>query len=263
MEAKNRWARGVRRRGPAGLARASRRCTPPARSPRTSRWRHPGLDTLDILVLWKGFPTYASTQTIFTILKADWFYLRAERVRAVGSTSALRRRRPRPARARAGGAVGRHRAPGLVQGRPAGRQRQGRRRRVRTRGHGGRGRDRRRCSRSRSSRCRRSSRRPRWPRSPGPCRPACRRGRTRGSTPRSTRCTPPARSAGRTASSTATQQLQADRSAAGLRGVLAAAAAAAAGRVRLGLPGVRAPRAARRAAQLRPGDGARSSPCTS
>ncbi|HEY5858028.1 MAG TPA: DUF5938 domain-containing protein [Aldersonia sp.] len=35
----------------------------------------PGMDTLDILVLWKGFPTYASTQTIFTILKADWFYL--------------------------------------------------------------------------------------------------------------------------------------------------------------------------------------------
>ena len=35
----------------------------------------PGLDTLDILVLWKGFPTYASTQTIFTILKAKWYYL--------------------------------------------------------------------------------------------------------------------------------------------------------------------------------------------
>lgn len=35
----------------------------------------PGLDTLDILVLWKGFPTYASTQTIFTILQADHFYL--------------------------------------------------------------------------------------------------------------------------------------------------------------------------------------------
>lgn len=35
----------------------------------------PGLDTLDILVLWKGFPTYASMQTIFCILKADWFYL--------------------------------------------------------------------------------------------------------------------------------------------------------------------------------------------
>jgi hypothetical protein len=35
----------------------------------------PGLDTLDMLVLWKGFPTYASTQTIFTILKATWYYL--------------------------------------------------------------------------------------------------------------------------------------------------------------------------------------------
>jgi hypothetical protein len=35
----------------------------------------PGVDTLDILVLWKGFPTYASTQTIFTILQATWYYL--------------------------------------------------------------------------------------------------------------------------------------------------------------------------------------------
>ncbi|MGO4392907.1 DUF5938 domain-containing protein [Variovorax sp. M-6] len=35
----------------------------------------PGVDTLDILVLWKGLPTYASTQTIFTILKAKWYYL--------------------------------------------------------------------------------------------------------------------------------------------------------------------------------------------
>jgi hypothetical protein len=35
----------------------------------------PGVDTLDILVLWKGLPTYASTQTIFTILKADWYKL--------------------------------------------------------------------------------------------------------------------------------------------------------------------------------------------
>lgn len=39
----------------------------------------PGLDTLDILVLWKGFPTYASTQTIFTILKAKWYYLEDNR----------------------------------------------------------------------------------------------------------------------------------------------------------------------------------------
>lgn len=35
----------------------------------------PGLDSLDIQVFWKGFPTYASTQTIFTILKAQWYYL--------------------------------------------------------------------------------------------------------------------------------------------------------------------------------------------
>ena len=35
----------------------------------------PGLDTLDILVLWKGFPTYASTQTIFAILQAKWYHL--------------------------------------------------------------------------------------------------------------------------------------------------------------------------------------------
>ncbi|NKF21864.1 DUF5938 domain-containing protein [Solimonas marina] len=35
----------------------------------------PGLDTLDILVLWRGFPTYASTQTIFSILTSDFFYL--------------------------------------------------------------------------------------------------------------------------------------------------------------------------------------------
>jgi hypothetical protein len=39
----------------------------------------PGLDTLDILVLWKGLPTYASTQTIFTILKAKWYYLEQNR----------------------------------------------------------------------------------------------------------------------------------------------------------------------------------------
>jgi short subunit dehydrogenase-like uncharacterized protein len=34
-----------------------------------------GYDTLDILTLWGGMPTTASTQTIFTILKAKWYYL--------------------------------------------------------------------------------------------------------------------------------------------------------------------------------------------
>ena len=51
-------------------------------------------------------------------------------------------------------------------------------------------------------------------------------------------------------------QLQADRPDAGVRGVLAAPAAAPAGRLRVRLPGLRPPRAARRDAQLRPGHGA-------
>ena len=52
------------------------------------------------------------------------------------------------------------------------------------------------------------------------------------------------------------QQLQADRSAPGVRRVLAAPAEAAAGRLRERLPGVRAPRAARRDASVRSGRGA-------
>ena len=51
----------------------------------------PGLDTLDILVLWKGFPTYASTQTIFTILKAKWYYLAAEKVSSNGTSPPISR----------------------------------------------------------------------------------------------------------------------------------------------------------------------------
>jgi hypothetical protein len=35
----------------------------------------PGLDTLDILVLWKGFPTIASTATIFSTLASPRYYL--------------------------------------------------------------------------------------------------------------------------------------------------------------------------------------------
>lgn len=35
----------------------------------------PAVDTLDILVLWSGMPTYASTQSIFTILMANHYYL--------------------------------------------------------------------------------------------------------------------------------------------------------------------------------------------
>lgn len=35
----------------------------------------PGTNTLDMLVMWKGLPTIASTQSIFSTLMADWFYL--------------------------------------------------------------------------------------------------------------------------------------------------------------------------------------------
>lgn len=41
----------------------------------------PGLDTLDILTLFGGFPTTASTATIFTILKAKWYYLEQNQYR--------------------------------------------------------------------------------------------------------------------------------------------------------------------------------------
>ena len=150
IDAQERVGTSVRRQGPAALARASRRCTRPARSRRTSPWRRPGLDTLDILVLWKGFPTYASTQTIFTILKADWFYLEQNQYVQWDPLPTCEVVVPGPARARARGAVGRHLPPGVVQERPAGRQRQGRRRRARPDGHGGRRRHDRRWSRSRS-----------------------------------------------------------------------------------------------------------------
>ena len=86
----------------------------------------PGLDTLDILVLWKGFPTYASTQTIFTILKADWYYLEQNQYVQWDPLATLRGRRPRPARDRAGRCRGAAPPSGVVQGRPAGGERQGR-----------------------------------------------------------------------------------------------------------------------------------------
>ncbi|AOW93954.1 saccharopine dehydrogenase [Rhodococcus sp. WMMA185] len=35
----------------------------------------PGLDSLDIVSMFNGFPTYASTQTIFHTLNSDWYYL--------------------------------------------------------------------------------------------------------------------------------------------------------------------------------------------
>ena len=47
----------------------------------------PGLDTLDILVLWKGLPTPASAQTIYTILADDWYYLEQNEYRTWPTTT--------------------------------------------------------------------------------------------------------------------------------------------------------------------------------
>lgn len=48
----------------------------------------PRSTTLDILLLWKGFPTYASMQTSFTILKADWLYLEQNQYKQTGMLQA-------------------------------------------------------------------------------------------------------------------------------------------------------------------------------
>ena len=77
----------------------------------------PGLDTLDIAVFWGGSPTIASTQTILVnAALAEAYYLEQNQYVAVGSRGRpLPARHPRPARARARPALGRHLAPGLVQ----------------------------------------------------------------------------------------------------------------------------------------------------
>ena len=74
LEMRGHLGRQVRREGSAALAEP-RADVHDRRDRRQHRLETPGLDTLDILVFWKGFPTYASTQTIFTILKAKWYYL--------------------------------------------------------------------------------------------------------------------------------------------------------------------------------------------
>ena len=170
---------------------------------------------------------------------------RAERLPGVGPRGrALPAGHPRPARARAGPALGRYVPPGLVQARPARGQLQGARRRLqqaadarratdrggRHRGHQGHG-------------PRRPLRRPHGDGRPGhepdaaarePARQQVAGLRARLRTARPGALRHPRQ-----------QQLQADRSAPGVRRVLAAPAEAAAGRLRERLPGVRAPRAAR------------------
>ena len=85
----------------------------------------PGLDTLDILVFWKGFPTYASTQTIFTILKAKWYYMEQKKFVEWDVARAFDVVVPGQHETAIAGAVGRHRASRLVPERSARRQLQG------------------------------------------------------------------------------------------------------------------------------------------
>ena len=211
----------------------------------------PGLDTLDILVLWKGFPTYASIQTIFTILKAEWFHLQENQYVKVdplakwdvvvpgqhelglavpwGGTChpVWFKNDPRVANVKVAGGVMNRTVMEAVVATTAAVESD-----IKTlprdqwddalakvadqwaSGHAAAG------------------------------EPAAEHLGRLGARDRPAR--PQARGHPRQ------QQLQADRADAGLGGDVAAAAAAAAGRVRLGLPGVRAPRAARRAAPVRP-----------
>ncbi len=180
LDAQQRWGQGFRDAGLLLSPGVAQMYTTGEIAANIALETVPGLDTLDMLVLWKGFPTYASTQTIFTILKADWFHLQQQRVRRPGTTRATRECVvPGQHGTALTVPVGRHAAPGVVQGRSAGRHLPGHRRGAGPRGDGRRGRHDRRCSRSRSARSTRPARRPRCPRSPPGCRPTCRRGRTR------------------------------------------------------------------------------------
>ena len=118
----------------------------------------PGLDSLDIVVFWKGSPTTASTRTILVnaaMAKAHYLEQNAY-VEWPADGRLYDRRDPRPARDRPGAAVGRHLAPGVVQARRPRRERQGDRRALRPRAHGGRAADR--CGRRRAD-CRPGRRR--------------------------------------------------------------------------------------------------------
>ena len=116
------------RGGPAARRRASRRCTRPARS----RPRSPG-DAGARHARHRSSSGRARRrsprpQTIFVnAALAKAHYLEQNQyVEWPADGTIYERRGPRPARDRAGAAMGRHLAPGVVQARPARRQRQAR-----------------------------------------------------------------------------------------------------------------------------------------
>ena len=69
----------------------SRRCTRPARSRPTSASKRRASIRSTSWCCGRDFPTYASTQTIFTILKANWYYLEQNKYVAVGADGQLSR----------------------------------------------------------------------------------------------------------------------------------------------------------------------------
>ena len=85
---------------------ASRRCTRPARSRRTSRWRRPGSTRSTCSCCGRASRPWPRRETIFTILKADWFHLQENAVRQGRADGDVRGRRARLARDRAGRARG-------------------------------------------------------------------------------------------------------------------------------------------------------------
>ena len=85
----------------------------------------PGLDTLDIVVLWGGIPTNASTQTIFNSSRPTAHYLEQNEYVELDPEQGLEVVVPGQHETGARTAVGRHVAPGLVQARSAGGQLQG------------------------------------------------------------------------------------------------------------------------------------------
>ena len=99
--------------------------------------RAPGIDSLEILSMFMGFPTYGSTQTIFGQLQWESIYLEQNEYKEWPPVTTLEVDDPEcdhdPARA----AVGRLPAPGLVQGPPADRERARLRRPARPLDHGG------------------------------------------------------------------------------------------------------------------------------
>src|SRR6266536_1006495 len=214
----------------------------------------PGLDTLDILVLSKGFPTYPSMQTIFTILKANWYYLEQNQYKQWDPRTTFEVTIPGQHVTGLALPWGGTCHPVWFKDDPRVANCKGRRRRLRPHSHGGRRRNR----ETRRGADQDSSGRPTGG-------GACRGGQlsagghaAAGESARQHLSGLGVRlgSAGPGALCDPRQlQLQADRATAGLHRVLPIAAATEAGRVRLRVPGLRPPRTARHLAELRVGDG--------